>query len=39
MARHLATELASLEEQENRLLDALTDGTFPREKIRVRLNT
>ncbi len=39
LATELNKELAKLDEQENRLLDALSEGDFPREKIRERLNT
>lgn len=34
----LRSELASMDEQEDRLLDALTDGSLPQGKIRKRLN-
>ncbi|WP_067855607.1 hypothetical protein [Aeromicrobium erythreum] len=39
LAAELRRELAKLDEQENRLLDVLSDGDFPREKIRERLST
>lgn len=35
---NLTTQTAKLDEQENRLIDALTDGTLPTDKLRERLN-